>query len=153
MRDYVAPQTARSKNHRSCALAILIVMLSGFDALAKTDENTASVGITAQNAAARRGIIMSAVVRSDATLARGRYAISARRGDVPTGSYVVRFKYNISACTYVATIGAPGNFGIEDPAIVTVVRRDREPQSIYLAVFGIDGTSRPDRGVHVVVRC
>lgn len=94
-----------------------------------------------------------AVVNSDGTLARGKYAVSARRGDLPSGSYVVKFSRNISACSYVATPGLSSNFGIEKPAFVTVVRRNSDPSAVYVAVFGIGGSSRPDRGFHLAVQC
>jgi hypothetical protein len=93
-----------------------------------------------------------AVVNANATLARGKDVALVTKGDVATGSYVVKFKRSVAACSYVATIGNSGA-GVASPAHITVAARSGDPSAVYVAVHGPTGTGRPDAPFHLQIEC
>jgi hypothetical protein len=93
-----------------------------------------------------------AVVNANATLARGKDVALVTKGDVATGSYVVKFKRSVAACSYVATIGNSGA-GVASPAHITVAARSGDPSAVYVAVHGPTGIGRPDAPFHLQIEC
>ena len=93
-----------------------------------------------------------AVVNANATLARGKDVALVTKGDVATGSYVVKFKRSVAACSYVATIGNSGA-GVASPAHITVAARSGNSSAVYVAVHGPTGTGRPDAPFHLQIEC
>lgn len=121
---------------------------------------TAHAAENASRAAAAAKIILPlpkcdecwAVVNANATLARGRGVVSVTKGDVATGSYVVKFSRNVASCSYVATVGQPGA-GVASPQHLTVATRGGDPSAVYVAAFGPTGTGRPDTPFHLQIEC
>jgi hypothetical protein len=110
--------------------------------------------------------ILWAVVRSDATLARGRHAVSSQKLQFPmqppaTGSYIVTFDRDVTQCAYVATEG--GDTGIVSAGISDAHQIQVHPSTQAGANSVLVTTSRRnftnnlpetvDLGFHLVVAC
>lgn len=100
--------------------------------------------------AAKPGTIYTAVVNSDATLARGTAVSSGVGGG--TGTYEVLFPKKIRKCTYVATLGLSGHSGTESPGSIEVVGRVSSAKGVFVSTEDPSGT-RADRGFHLAVIC
>lgn len=92
----------------------------------------------------------TAVVDNTGTLARGYHAVGAMR--TALGRYQVTFSRDVSACSYTASVGLPGNSGSELFGTVSVAPRAGKPKAIFVQTFEIGGAPA-DRGFHVIVAC
>jgi hypothetical protein len=94
-----------------------------------------------------------AVVRSNATLARGRGVFSVSRpSGFPVGNYIVRFLDNIRNCAYTATVGDFDALGVGPTGEVTTVGAAIDVRGVYLQTFNSAG-SISDRTFHLLVSC
>ncbi len=94
----------------------------------------------------------SAVVNADGTLARASVAgvTSATAGP---NDYVVDFGRDISACSFVATIGLSGQSGIESPGFITVVGAAVAlGEGVFVSTYDTSGADAT-RGFHLQVSC
>jgi hypothetical protein len=90
--------------------------------------------------------ILAATVRADGTLARASQqgSTSARNGE---GSYTVDFGVNISACTYVASLG-----GLEGQPSGNVSTSVSTANAVAVQTFNANGTAA-DRAFSLSVIC
>jgi hypothetical protein len=110
--------------------------------------------------------ILWAVVRSDATLARGRHAVSSQKLQFPmqppaTGVYIVTFDRDVTQCAYVATEG--GDTGVVSAGISDAHQIQVHPSTQGGANSVLVTTSRRnftnntpetlDLGFHLIVAC
>lgn len=91
-----------------------------------------------------------AVVNSDASVARSSGGVTSTANG--TGTYIVRFGFNVTQCAYVATIGLSGSVGSSAPGSVTVVGRNGDANALYIQTFDPSGTLT-NLGFHVIVLC
>lgn len=91
-----------------------------------------------------------AVVDNNGALARGYRALSAKR--LNTGTYVVNFQRDVTACSYTASVGLSGSAGSELDGTVHVAGRASHPKSIFVRTYDTDD-NLADRGFHVIVAC
>jgi Collagen triple helix repeat (20 copies) len=90
-----------------------------------------------------------AVVTGDGSLVRSSGATASSH--ITTGEYRVDFNQNVTACSYLATIGNPG---INEPppgAIITALRVGTT-NAVYVATSDLAGT-HSDRNFHLAVFC
>lgn len=92
---------------------------------------------------------MYAVVNADATLNRGASVSSVAK--ITTGRYEVIFSHDVTACSYVATLGDPGT-GVADAGFVTVARRSGETNGVFVRTMDTTGTDT-DRSFYLNVDC
>ena len=96
-------------------------------------------------------LVMGAVVKGDGTLDRSTTpGVTSDR--VGRGAYEVIFPIDVTACTFVATIGKVNFSGVVAPGFITTVGRVDEPNGVFLA------TTRPNkepdnRPFHLTVSC
>src|SRR4051812_36631624 len=96
-----------------------------------------------------------AVVNADGTLARGfpqngaaNWIVSSKFGP---GTYQVQFKQDLTACSYMASIG---NAGAGDPAHGTIVvaARAGNAKAVFVETTNVDG-ALADHPFHLQVAC
>lgn len=96
---------------------------------------------------------LCAVVDRDGNLVRGLHAVSASRAPAgSTGWYEVIFDRNVRKCCYVATIGLPGNVGVEEEGEITVAGRFNNQNGVFITTHDSNG-NYADRSFHLVVIC
>lgn len=98
--------------------------------------------------------ILSAVVNTDGTLARGSGAVSSSQTGTD-GYYDVTFNRDVSGCTYTASGGTATSNGILDDAVIFTVSPGYSTSSSvavleYDAILGYDSYSS---GFHLIVAC
>lgn len=91
-----------------------------------------------------------AVVDRDGTLARGYRAVSAKH--LSSGTYVVNFNHDVTACSYTASVGLSGSAGSEVDGTVHVAGRNGHAKSIFVRTYDMDN-ALSDRGFHLIVAC
>jgi hypothetical protein len=107
--------------------------------------------------------ILWAVVKSDATLARGKHALTSERLAFPaqpptTGAYVVTFDRNVSQCAYSVTEGGDTpvvSAGISDPHQI-LAHSANGSDKVLVTAGKHDPPSPPqnvDLGFHLIVAC
>ena len=106
--------------------------------------------------------ILWAVVRQDATLARGKHATSSARlsfgGPPTTGAYVVTFDRNVSQCAYSVTEGGDTpvvSAGISDPHQILAHSANGSDAVLVTAGrrFGTGTPESVDIPFHLIVAC
>ncbi len=98
---------------------------------------------------ASTALISFAVVRPNATLARGFQAISS--SSLGVGFYDVRFNRDVRGCSYVATIGD----AVAGPAItgqISVSPRSGANNGVFIRTTNSSGTQQ-NLGFHLYVAC
>ncbi|MEO7060351.1 MAG: hypothetical protein ABI083_11565 [Lapillicoccus sp.] len=80
-----------------------------------------------------------AVVNADSTLLRGKAVASTSH--LSTGVYDVRFTKNISACSWVGTVGFGSFSGSTGPAMITITGRAGTNNGLFVTTF--DSTGAP----------
>ncbi|HEY9823910.1 MAG TPA: hypothetical protein V6D19_00565 [Stenomitos sp.] len=90
-----------------------------------------------------------AVINSNGTLARGNGVSSSTR--LGTGIYQVIFTRNVTACTYNATVGQPGN-GSTDGFAMTAARAGNV-NGVFIDTRDALTGNRNDRSFHLLVSC
>jgi hypothetical protein len=90
-----------------------------------------------------------AVVIADGTLVRNSGATASSH--ITGGEYQVTFNQNVTACSYLATIGNPAEFEPPPGAIITALRAGTT-NAVYVATFDLAGT-HSDRNFHLAVFC
>lgn len=109
---------------------------------------------TASSSAAPRPAptVLTAVVNTDGTLARGTATGSSQLGT--DGYYTVTFGQDVSQCTYVASGGTATATGILDDAVIYTVAPNSSPDAVtvleYDAILARDSYSS---GFHLTVVC
>ena len=93
---------------------------------------------------------LTAVVNSSGSIARSQGTTSA--GRVQTGAYEVLFNQNVSACTYVATLGDPST-GVPPSGEIGVSTRSTNPNGVLVVTRNSAGTLAVDSSFHLVVVC
>jgi hypothetical protein len=92
-----------------------------------------------------------AVVDPDGTVARdGAGATTASENS--TGAYTVVFDRDVTECAYEASIGLSGTTATAFPGFATVVRRDDNPNAVFVQTFDVDGVLA-EKGFHLAVLC
>ena len=92
-----------------------------------------------------------AVVNADGSLARDRGAKSAASLGVD-GQYEVVFNRNVSACSYIATLGdAAASTGAE--GVVTVAPREGKTNAVFVQTFDVLTSTEADLPFHVAIFC
>jgi hypothetical protein len=81
--------------------------------------------------------IYSAVVGAKGQLIRGSGVVSSDK--VALGSYTVGFANDVSACTYVATVGETGAKSSEPAVFVTVAAANGVANNVYVQTFDVTG--------------
>ena len=108
--------------------------------------------------------ILWAVVRGDATLARGKHAVSSARlsfgVDRPTtGAYLVTFDRNVSQCAYSVTEGGDTpivSAGISDPHQILAHPTGAAGDTVLVTTAKHDPPAAPenvDIPFHLIVAC
>jgi len=132
-------------------VATLIAMTSAGSAFAAGANDLPKGAVATPQTVGDLGMaIMSAVVNADGTLARNAGATSATA--FGSGQYEVIFERDVTACTYVATIGLSATSGSSSPGFVTVVGRAGAPNGIFVTTDDATGASL-NLGFHVIVFC
>ena len=91
-----------------------------------------------------------AVVNADGTLARGRNVLSVEH--VSTGTYIVHFASNKTACAFVAAVGLGGSSGTSAPGYTTVVGSAADVNGVFMNTYNSSGV-KADLGFHLVTAC
>jgi hypothetical protein len=107
--------------------------------------------------------ILWAVVKFDATLARGKHAVSSARlsfgGPPTTGAYVVTFDRNVSQCAYSVTEGGDTpivSAGISDPHQILAHPTGAAGDAVLVTTAKHDPPAAPvnvDIPFHLIVAC
>jgi len=93
---------------------------------------------------------LTAVVNASGSLARSQGTTSA--GHVGTGQYEVIFNQNVTACTYVASVGNPTP-GLTTPnGVAVVVPRNGNANGVGVATYDAAGAFA-DLPFHLIVVC
>ena len=114
----------------------------GFGVASASDSNNTGGG--GDSVDAPRGVVapasvMGAVVKGDGTLNRSTTAGITSDG-FGRGSYGVIFPIDVTACTFVATIGRVDFSGIAPPGFITTVGLSGDPNGVFVK------THQPDQG-------
>lgn len=96
--------------------------------------------------------VMSAVVEADGQLARGVGAVSAGVADAQTGWYEVAFNRDVSGCTFSATPGETGNFGVTSDRVVSVAGRWQQNNAVFVITQNLSGFEVA-QSFHLLVIC
>ena len=114
---------------------------------------TMAVAAPSFSAAPARTTVLSAVVNTDGTLARGVGAVSSTSLGVD-GQYVVAFNRNVSQCTYVGAGGEATALPADDAITIGASPSDSGSNAVFVieydAILGYDSYSS---GFHLVVVC
>ena len=95
-----------------------------------------------------------AVVASDGTFVRGSSGVTATRSG--TGTYIVRFGFNVRSCAYVASVGGTGTGTPPPDAFATVSSDASNLDGVSITTFNSENTTLPpptDEPFHLVVIC
>jgi hypothetical protein len=90
-----------------------------------------------------------AVVSSTGELARGSGVVSSEKGG--TGLYFVKFDKDITACSWIGTVGTTGFSGIEFGDI-NIAGKFETTDTLFVTTFSNGGTSE-DKSFHLAVLC
>jgi len=93
---------------------------------------------------------LTAVVNASGSLARSQGTTSA--GHVGTGLYEVIFNQNVTACTYVASIGNPTPGALTPYGMISVVPRNGNANGVGVATLNTAGAAA-DLPFHLIVVC
>jgi hypothetical protein len=97
--------------------------------------------------------VLSAVVGADATVARGAGVTGAIHAF--TGGYEVDFNRDVTACTYVASIGVIADSETEGET--DVASRTGTPNGVWVETYPLGATTavddRIDKSFHLLVFC
>jgi len=93
---------------------------------------------------------LTAVVNASGSLARSQGTTSA--GHVGTGQYEVIFNQNVTACTYVASVGNPTPGLITPNGVAVVVPRNGNANGVGVATYDAAGAFA-DLPFHLIVVC
>lgn len=126
-------------------LGLTVLLVAGLSAVA-----TAVVVRRPFNGSAQ---VMSAVVRSDGTLARGYGVSSSAKCEGSDGCYAVKFKRDVTRCTYSASIGSPDDKPLGGTMSgQVIVSRGLTTKMVGVATLQ-DGGTFADSGFHLIVAC
>ena len=109
-------------------------------------------GALAEDAALSKppsGKTFFAVVNANGALARGSDAKSSQ--NLGTGFYEVLFKFDVTACAYIACIGNGGSGAVEPSGEITVVGRNGQANGVFITTAD-SGGPYANRGFHLLVR-
>jgi hypothetical protein len=100
---------------------------------------------------------MWAVVRETGQVVRG-FGVAGISLNEAGGNkqYQVRFKRNVSRCSYQATVGNPAGIDqgqFSKPGLVTVARLNGAPDVVAVSTFNADGTQLVRSSFHLAVVC
>jgi hypothetical protein len=85
------------------------------------------------------------------TIVRRAHATSVNRA-ADVGAFRVFFDRNVQSCAYVATIGLPGFFGVEEPGFITTVGAAVSANAVFVTTHDVAG-ALADRSFHLQVIC
>lgn len=94
--------------------------------------------------------LLSAVVDSDGSLARGAGAVSSAR--LGTGQYEVIFNRDVRDCTYGATVGSAATGGLA-PSAASPARRLGQDNGVFVRVSAGTTGNNIDRPFHLTAFC
>jgi len=120
--------------------------------LLKTDFKTGQLPAGPTGPAGPAGAVtkLTAVVNASGSLARSQGTTSA--GHVGTGLYEVIFNQNVTACTYVASIGNPTPGALTPYGMISVVPRNGNANGVGVATLNTAGAAA-DLPFHLIVVC
>lgn len=119
---------------------------------ATTAANANTLGGNLPTVFERSSNLLSAVVTNNgtaATLVRGTSGVSVERYTI--GDVIVTFPRDVSTCTWVASVGQPGN-EIVSPGIATV-RGGEQPTQVKVVTWKATTEAQTDFNFHLIVLC
>jgi hypothetical protein len=91
------------------------------------------------------------VINADGTKARAKNFVSSQL--LSTGNYEVIFNRDVTACSYIATIGTTVNGGsILVPVAITTASRAGNANGVFLTIHNVSGTAE-NQPFHLLVTC
>ena len=138
----------------AASLMLIVAGSLGFGVASASDSNNTGGG--GDGVDAPRGVlvsasVMGAVVKDDGTLNRSTTpGVTSDR--VGRGSYEVIFPIDVTACTFVATIGKVNFKGVAPPGFITTVGRFDEPNGVFVKTTNPKKES-DNRPFHLTVSC
>ena len=140
----------------AAAMSLMLIAAGslGFGVASASDHNNA--GGAGDSADAPRGVLASAfvigaVVQGDGTLNRST-APGVTSNHLGKGVYEVIFPLDVTACTFVATIGKVNSSGVAPPGFITTVGRNGEPDGVFVATTNPNKESK-NKPFHLTVSC
>jgi hypothetical protein len=91
-----------------------------------------------------------AVVEASGTLARGSGVVESTKSGV--GSYIVKFKQNVTKCAFVASVGEP-DFEGEAKGVADAQGAFTTTDSVFVETHAIGSETAASKPFHLVVLC
>ncbi|MGH2540890.1 MAG: hypothetical protein ACRDGK_10240 [Actinomycetota bacterium] len=95
--------------------------------------------------------VTGAVVRSNGGLARATTSGVSSDG-LGRGIYEVIFPFDVTSCTFAATIGKSNFFGVSRPGFITTAGRRGRPNAVFVQTRNANGKGAK-RPFHLVMAC
>lgn len=144
---YLQPFTAIATTILSATLLFTTPMAYAEDQPESTDGVVSLLGSPQGGFGAA---ILTAVIDSDSTIARGSGVTSA--ASFGFGNYEVIFKRNIRNCAYSATLSESGSSTVPAPGSIGITGRSANVKGVFVNIDDIDGLG-VEGGFTVVINC
>ena len=138
----------------AASLMLIAAGSLGFGVASASDSNNTGGGgdsVDAPRGVVASAFVMGAVVKGDGTLNRSTTP-GVTSDHVGRGRYEVIFPIDVTACTFVATIGKVNFSGIAPPGFITTVGRSGEPNGVFVATTSPKKESA-NKPFHLTVSC